>query len=66
LWRTMPDGRIFRKGIGTKLMEKALAYGHSKKRKLAELLVGEKNIQAQKFYERLGFIKDGKWGKIEA
>jgi len=51
------------KGIGTKLMEKALAYGRSKKRKLAELWVGEKNLQAQRFYEKLGFTRDGKWGK---
>ncbi len=50
-------------GIGTLLLTKALNYGKARKRKLTELWVGEKNLPAQKFYEKLSFHKDGKWGK---
>ncbi|MCS7278581.1 MAG: GNAT family N-acetyltransferase [Thermodesulfobacteriaceae bacterium] len=57
----IPEAR--NKGIGKKLLEKALKYGKEKDKKLVELWVGEKNFQAINFYKSLGFKENGVVGK---
>ncbi len=51
------------KGIGSKLLNTVLEYGKKKRRKIAELWVGEHNIEAFNFYKAQGFEKAGKQGK---
>ena len=56
-----------RRGIGSILVEKAIEYAKSKKRKIAGLWVGVENYNAKKFYERLGFketVTLGKWTRM--
>ncbi len=52
------------KGIGSLLLKKALEYGISKQRDVAELWVGVTNYKAIKFYKKHGFTaKEVAWGK---
>ncbi len=56
------------KGIGKKLMEKALKYLEEKGYQKVALWVGEKNEDARRFYERLGFrlvTRQGSWLRME-
>ncbi len=51
------------KGIGKKLLERAISYSKEKRRKIAELWVGRANFRARKFYIHQGFREAGEWGK---
>jgi len=56
-----------RRGIGSMLLEKAIEYAKSKKRKIAGLWVGVENYYAKKFYKKLGFketVTLGKWTRM--
>ncbi len=51
------------KGIGKKLIKKAEEYLKSRGHRVIELWVGEENYYAIRFYERLGYVKGGKFGE---
>lgn len=48
-----------RTGVGTELMTRAIQLAKRAKKKQVWLGVWEKNVNAQKFYEKFGFIKTG-------
>ena len=48
------------KGVGTKLMLKALALAKSKKTDCVELVVNKNNLAAKKLYEKIGLVKTNK------
>ncbi len=50
------------KGVGSKLLERAIEYGRERKRDAMGLWVGEKNEPAKRFYRKHGFIEKGKFG----
>ncbi len=56
-----PDYR--KKGIGSKMIDLAIKIGKRKKDTEASLWVGKKNVNAIKWYKKLGFVKVGEWGK---
>ncbi len=49
------------RGIGSALMERILEYFRGKGLKKAELWVGDENLVARRFYERLGFKEEGRY-----
>lgn len=51
------------KGIGAKLLGKALEYARERERKVAELWVGRTNYRARRFYASQSFEEGGEWGK---
>ncbi len=51
------------KGIGTALMNKALEYAKTRKRRIAELWVGLKNTRAINFYKKFNFREVGVVGR---
>ena len=51
------------RGIGSKLLERAIEYARSRRRRLAGLWVGVGNVKAKKFYEKFGFREIGVWGR---
>ncbi len=51
------------RGIGKELMKKAEAYLKSKGHNIIELWVGEENYIAIKFYRKLGYKEEGKFGE---
>ncbi len=57
----LPEFR--RKGIASKLLNKALEYGIKKGLNKAELWVGKTNYRAINFYKQFGFEEIGVWGK---
>lgn len=55
------------KGAGKILVETAVDYARKRKRKIAGLWVGVKNVSAKEFYKKLGFretITLGKWTRM--
>ena len=50
------------KGIGSRLLERAIEYGRSKNLPLMGLWVGERNEPAKRFYKKHGFVERGRWG----
>ncbi len=51
------------RGVGSKLVEKAMQYAKSRGRSLIELWVGDENFRARRFYEKFGFSKREDFGK---
>lgn len=51
------------KGVGKALLEEAYALGRAHGRSVAALWVGEENLKARAWYEKLGFKEVGRWGE---
>lgn len=51
------------KGVGRALLEEAYALGRACGMRLAALWVGERNLRARAWYQKLGFRAIGQWGE---
>ena len=59
--------RCRKQGVGSTLVNKAIEYAKSRKRKTAGLWVGVENYGAKNFYKKLGFretVTLGKWTRM--
>jgi mycothiol synthase len=59
------DKKFQGKGVGKMLIQKALAYLKESGQERVGLWVGEENKRAKKFYQKMGFVSERKWGKWE-
>lgn len=57
------DPRWQGKGVGSALLSQAYELGRRSARKIAALWVGEGNVRARRWYEKLGFREIGRWGE---
>ncbi|MBA3813966.1 MAG: GNAT family N-acetyltransferase [Alphaproteobacteria bacterium] len=50
------DQRFQGQGVGTWMINKAIAFGHEKNCKIIQLTTNKKRLPAKTFYEKLGFV----------